>query len=87
MDLALAIHKHNPAGQYRLSDDKTRIIEWRGPGPQPTQAQLEAAWAAVQAEQVPPPDFAALEAAFDAATTLATVKAAVKEYLRAVRRA
>lgn len=46
MDLALAIWHINPKATYRLDDsaNPTRIIEWRGPGPKPTAAQLEESW-------------------------------------------
>lgn len=49
IDLALAIYHINPKARYRLSSSAPphTIIEWRGPGPQPTQAELEAAWAVV----------------------------------------
>lgn len=51
MDLPLTIHSINPAAAYRLNADHTTIEEWRGPGPQPTQVQLDTAWDAIQAEQ------------------------------------
>lgn len=46
MDLALAIHKINPKAAYRLdcSNPATAILEWRGPGPFPSQAVLDEAW-------------------------------------------
>lgn len=51
MNLAIAIWRINPAAEYTLSDDKTQIVDWRGPGPQPTPAELQAAWDAYQSEQ------------------------------------
>lgn len=49
MDLALCIYYINPLARYRLSSSVPphEIVEWHGPGPQPTQAKLEAAWAVV----------------------------------------
>jgi uncharacterized protein YicC (UPF0701 family) len=51
MDLAIAIWRINPASEYLLSDDESAILEWRWPGEQPTQAELQAAWDAYVAEQ------------------------------------
>jgi hypothetical protein len=51
MDIALAIHRLNPAGEYRLNDTKDAILEWRGPGKEPTHAELQAAWAAIAQEE------------------------------------
>lgn len=51
MDIALAIHRINPRAEYRLTDDRAAILEWRGPGPQPTPAALDAAWTAYQSER------------------------------------
>jgi len=50
MDLDLAIWQFNPAAQYTLNAAKTAIAEWRGPGSQPTQTQLDQAWADYQDE-------------------------------------
>lgn len=49
LDLALCIYHINPQARYRLSSATPphEIVEWRGPGEQPTQAELEAAWAVV----------------------------------------
>lgn len=46
IDLALCIYYLNPQASYLLSSSTPphHIVEWRGPGPQPTQADLEAAW-------------------------------------------
>jgi hypothetical protein len=55
MDLVLAIWQINPAAEYRLNDDKTAILEWRGPGPEPTADELVAAWEVVQIVQVGAP--------------------------------
>jgi hypothetical protein len=71
MDLALALWQINPAAEYRLNDDKTAILEWRGPGPEPTADELAAAWAQYQAAQQAAPqpaavDPAAIGAALDA---------------------
>jgi hypothetical protein len=51
MDLDLAIWRISPGAEYRLSTDKQSILEWRGPGDEPTAQQLTAAWAAHVAEQ------------------------------------
>jgi hypothetical protein len=71
MDLALALWQINPAAEYRLNDDKTQIVEWRGPGDEPTTDELPAAWAAYQDPQTRRPqpaavDPAAIGAALDA---------------------
>jgi len=50
MDLDLAIWQFNPAAQYTLNAAKTAIAEWRGPGSQPTQGQIDSAWADYQNE-------------------------------------
>lgn len=49
IDLGLCIYHINPQAEYRLSSSVPphEIIEWRGPGLEPTQAELEAAWAIV----------------------------------------
>lgn len=49
MDLGLCIHHINPQARYRLSSSVPphEIVEWLGPGPEPTPAELEAAWAIV----------------------------------------
>lgn len=54
MDLALAIWRINPQAEYRLNDsaNPTEIVEWRGPGPEPTQAELEDSWAWCQEHMV-----------------------------------
>lgn len=46
MDLALAIWHIDPAAEYLLDDsaNPTTIVEWRGPGPQPTPAELDESW-------------------------------------------
>lgn len=76
MDLALAIAQFNPLAEYRLNDAKTAIIEWRGPGPQPSAAQLTAAWAAYQASQI------VFQAAQSISAKLRTANAAPTEILR-----
>jgi hypothetical protein len=48
MDLAYAIWVFNPQATYILTADGTAIDQWFGPGPQPTQAQLNTAWATAQ---------------------------------------
>jgi hypothetical protein len=48
MDLALAIWQIDPAAEYRLNEDKSAILEWRGPGSEPTAEELNAAWMAYQ---------------------------------------
>lgn len=48
MDLALAIHKIDPKSTFLLNhseaDDRQAILEWRGPGPEPSAVALDAAW-------------------------------------------
>ena len=47
MDLALAIEETRPGALYRLNKSvqpDQEIIEWRGPGDEPTQQELENAW-------------------------------------------
>ena len=59
MDLDIAIWRLNPQAAYLMNEDHTAIAEWRGPGDQPTGAELQAAYdawvvewqAAEQAEQ------------------------------------
>lgn len=63
MDLDLAIWRLNPTAAYRLNAAKDAILEWRGPGDEPTAQQLTDAWAAYVAEQ------AATETAAQAAAT------------------
>lgn len=52
MELQIAIAEIDPKMQYRLNhsvgDGTQVILEWRGPGPQPTQQELEDAWAIVE---------------------------------------
>ena len=49
IDLAMALYYLNPVYTYRLSSSAPphTIIEWRGPGDQPSREELEAAWAVV----------------------------------------
>ena len=51
MDLDLAIFQLAPTSAYRLNDTRSAILEWRGPGVQPTTQQLTDAWTAYQAAQ------------------------------------
>jgi hypothetical protein len=46
IDLSLAIWKINPSAEYRLSQSNPphSIIEWRGPGPQPSEIEIYEAW-------------------------------------------
>lgn len=48
MDLQRAIAKIDPKSTYLLNhsqaDDMQAILEWRGPGAQPSQMMLEDAW-------------------------------------------
>ena len=47
MDIAIAIEKIRPGSQYLLNKSVPPdqvIIEWRGPGDEPTQQELEGAW-------------------------------------------
>lgn len=49
IDYALAIWRINPKSEYRLNKSTPPdqvILEWRGPGTQPTVAELRAAWEA-----------------------------------------
>lgn len=49
IDYALAIWKINPAAEYRLNKSVPpgqQILEWRGPGKEPTEAELRAAYQA-----------------------------------------
>ena len=61
MDVALALWQINPAAEYRLDHAHgDAIVEWRGPGEQPTADDLAAAWAAYQdpatrRQEGPPP--------------------------------
>ena len=58
MDINLCIHHLGlNANQYRLNQSPPphEIIEWIGDAPQPTQAELETAWAAIEAD----PDYQA----------------------------
>jgi hypothetical protein len=53
MDINLCIHHLGlNANQYRLTQSPPphEFVEWSGPDPQPTQAELEAAWAAIEAD-------------------------------------
>ena len=53
MDISLCIdHLGLNRNEYRLNQSNTphHITEWIGPDPQPTQAELETAWAEWQAE-------------------------------------
>jgi hypothetical protein len=45
------------ANQYRLTQSPTphEFVEWSGSDPQPTQSELETAWAAIEAD----PDYQA----------------------------
>lgn len=71
MDLDLAIWQINPAAEYRLTDDKAALLEWRGPGKEPTADELTAAWTQYQAEHPQPDsDAAAKQRAADLATIL-----------------
>lgn len=48
MDLARAIYKIDPKARFLLNhsqaDDRQVIIEWRAPGPVPTDTMLRDAW-------------------------------------------
>lgn len=58
MDINLCIHHLGlNANQYRLTQSPPphEIIEWNGDDPQPTQAELETAWAEIEAD----PDYQA----------------------------
>jgi hypothetical protein len=52
INLSLAIYKINPSAEYRLSSSiaPNEIVEWRGPGPQPTEDELYAAWDELQTQ-------------------------------------
>ena len=55
IDLALAIAKLDPSAEYLLShsvaDGRQVILAWRGPGTQPTPAELDIAWRLCLEEQ------------------------------------
>lgn len=55
MDMALAIYKLDPQAEYRLNhaqaDGRQVIVEWRGPGTQPTQAEIDLGWRLALEEQ------------------------------------
>jgi|TARA_R110000824_G_scaffold395591_1_gene596388 hypothetical protein len=58
MDINLCInHLGLNANQYRLTQSPPphEFVEWNGSDPQPTQAELETAWAAIEAD----PDYQA----------------------------
>ena len=47
MDIALAIEEIRPGASYRLNKSippDQEIVEWRGPGDEPTQQELEDVW-------------------------------------------
>ena len=53
MDINLCIHHLGlNANQYRLNQSPPphEIIEWNGDDPQPTQSELETAWAEIEAD-------------------------------------
>jgi len=91
MDLDLALWQLNPQAAYLLSEDKTAIVEWRGPGEEPTADQLAAAWTAYQAAEAakvaaasqPNPTEQALLAQVEAAQTIDDMKAALKNVMAA----
>ena len=53
MELQIAIAEIDPKARYLLNhsvgDGTQTIIEWRGPGPQPTPQELQATWDAYEA--------------------------------------
>ena len=58
MDINLCIHHLGlNANRYRLTQNPPphEFVEWSGPDPQPTQAELETAWAEIEAD----PDYQA----------------------------
>ena len=58
MDINLCIHHLGlNANEYRVSHPRPphEFVEWLGSDPQPTQAELETAWAAIEAD----PDYQA----------------------------
>ena len=58
MDINLCIHHLGlNANRYRLTQNPPphEFVEWLGPDPQPTQAELETAWAEIEAD----PDYQA----------------------------
>lgn len=56
----LALHRLNPAYEYRFLDDGS--YEWRGPGEQPADNAITNAWAAYQAAQQTAADAASAHA-------------------------
>ena len=74
MDLQRALHKLNPASEFRLNhsqaDDLQAIVEWRGPGAKPAWHMIEDAWDACLVE-----DAAAAAAERERAAAVVRVKA------------
>lgn len=56
MDLARAIHKIDPKARFLLNHSVANgmqiIVEWRAPGPQPTDTMLRDAWALCQDDDI-----------------------------------
>lgn len=56
MDLARAIHKIDPKARYLLNHSVANgmqvIVEWRAPGPQPTETMLRDAWDLCQDDDI-----------------------------------
>lgn len=49
IDYAMALWRINPASEYRLNRSvppDQEILEWRGPGKEPTAEELQVAWTA-----------------------------------------
>lgn len=57
IDFAIAIETCRPGAAYRLNhsvpDGTQEIVEWRGPGEQPTPQELGVAWESVKHTVVP----------------------------------
>ncbi len=54
MDLARAIHKIDSKAEFRLNhsqaDGQQQVVEWRGPSPEPSKAELDTAWLLCEAD-------------------------------------
>ncbi|GAG57515.1 unnamed protein product [marine sediment metagenome] len=83
MDLALTIEKLDPKARYLLNhseDDGYQVIlEWRGPGTLPKQAELDLAWSLVLKDQA---DLAIIEQERQAALLRVKADAALADIVK-----
>lgn len=87
MDLAIAIDRLRPGATYLPNTERTAIVEWRDARPQPTAAELQAAYNAwlaeeQQAEAARTAAQTARLTAIEQATTLAQLRAAFVAWVR-----